>query len=298
MKNDRKLFSRLRSLLPVLLAVFLFSALLALGAGAGDVSENPRLIDQAGLLQEQEAVILLSHLDEMSEELGFDIAVVTLNEEVDATPEECADYLYESLGYGFGDELDGVMLYINMFDRKWHITTTGYGITALTDGGLEYVENCFIDYLRGGEYYSAFYTYALACHDLVADAKNGNIYDPYAGGYDYDYRAEPLTFEEKLASYPWGNRIIIFLIIGFVISLIAVSSMKSKLKSVRSQAGAAMYTEKDSLNVRESRETFLYRNVSRTRIDTDSGSRSGGHGGSTTHVSHGGVSHGGRGGSF
>ena len=53
MKNDRKLFSRLRSFLPVLLAVFLFSALLALGASAA--GENARLLDSAGLLDGDEA---------------------------------------------------------------------------------------------------------------------------------------------------------------------------------------------------------------------------------------------------
>ncbi|MBS7176877.1 MAG: TPM domain-containing protein, partial [Clostridiales bacterium] len=79
---------------------------------------------------------------------------------------------------------------------------------------------------------------------------------------------------------------------GFVIALIIVGSMKSKLKMVRFQAGANSYLRQGSMNVTESRDLFLYRHVSRTAKPKSSSS------GSSTHSSSSGRSHGGGGGKY
>ena len=79
--------------------------------------------------------------------------------------------------------------------------------------------------------------------------------------------------------------------IALIIALIVVSSMKKKLTSVKFADSANDYVRPGSLNLTESRDTFLYSSVTRTVRETES--RSGGGGGS--HTSSSGRSHGGGG---
>ena len=91
-------------------------------------------------------------------------------------------------------------------------------------------------------------------------------------------------------SFPWGENIVIALIVGAVVGLIVVSTMKSKLKTVRPRREAHEYTRPGSMNVTVSRDLYLYRTVTRRPKPKDSGSSGGRSGG--------GSRSGGRGGSF
>ena len=52
------------------------------------------------------------------------------------TPEAYADDLYDNNGYGFGTDCDGVLLLVSTEDWDWHLSTCGYGMTAITDDGI------------------------------------------------------------------------------------------------------------------------------------------------------------------
>jgi hypothetical protein len=45
----------------------------------------------------------------------------------------------EGRGIDVGENRDGVLLLVSTGDRKWHISTCGYGITAFTDAGIQYL---------------------------------------------------------------------------------------------------------------------------------------------------------------
>ena len=72
--------------------------------------------------------------------------------------------------------------------------------------------------------------------------------------------------------------------------------MKSQLRSVAFQENAASYVREGSMNLTNSRELFLYRDVNRTERPKESSSSDSG--GSSTHTSSSGTTHGGGGGSF
>ncbi len=107
-----------------------------------------------------------------------------------------------------------------MDERKWAITTYGYGITAFTDYGLEYMEDEFLSYLSDGEYMEAFSKYATLCDDLLTQARDGHPYDVDS---DDD---KPDVFTMIF----WG---VVDLLIGFVVAFIMAQVKKSKLKSVK-----------------------------------------------------------------
>lgn len=233
-------------------------------------------IDQAEIVDDSLDAELFTKLEEISERQQFDVAVVTLDTLDGATAEEMADYFYDYFEYGYGDTLDGALLLLARDERQWHISTAGYGITALTDYGIEYLGEQMTEDLADGDYYSAFNTYAELCDEFVTMAKNGEPFD--------------IDTAPK-APFNVAKSLIISLGIGLVVALIVTMIMKGQLKSVRKQSAAADYEKPGSMMVTDSREYYLYSHVDREeKSDND--------GGSSTHTSSSGNTHGGGGGSF
>lgn len=56
----------------------------------------------------------------------------------------------------------------------------------------------------------------------------------------------------------------ISLIISLIIAFVVVGSMKSKMKTVRKQSGAAGYTKNDSFKLEINKDTYLYNEISKT----------------------------------
>lgn len=270
--------------------VFLMLALSVLMAYPVSASKRtaPRLIDQAGLLLDSEGTELLGRLDEISERQKADIVVVTEKSLKGKSAMEYADDFYDGKGYGFGDKKDGILFLISMEERDWHISTKGFGITAVTDAGLEYMSEQFIDDLKEGEYAAAFTTFAVLCDDYLTQAYAGT---PYDAGH---LPKKPFAFIGMLA---------LSLIIGFVISLIATGMMRSKLKSVYRQPAADSYLKKGSMKLTKENDLFLYQHIERREKPKNNDrphntSYSNHSGGSSTHKSSSGATHGGGGGKF
>ena len=264
-----------RKLLSVLFAVVIcFSAVIPVCAE----ESLPRLVDNADLLTNIEKTSLLLQLDNISEKQKMDIVVVTTDSLEGYTPMEYADDFFDYNGYGYGENRDGILLLISMEDNDWYISTTGYGITAVTDAGREYMSQQFLPYLSDGDYAKAFSTYAQLCDEFIAMAKAG---EPFDVG---NLPKEPFKI--------WFN-VLIALGIGFVFAIIVVLYMKSKLKSVRFQPAASSYVRNGSMNITQSGDFFLYSHLDRRARPKDNDS-----GGSSTHTSSSGSTHGGGGGKF
>ena len=265
-----------QKMIAILLALVLClgAAVPALAAG-----EYARVNDLADLLTDSEEAALRSQLDEISLRQKMDVAVVTVEDLGDyGSSRECADELYESYGYGVGAGKDGLLLLISMEDRDWAISTCGYGITAFTDAGIDYISEQIKPDLSDGNYAAAFGAYATLCDEFITQARNGT---PYDSG----------TLPRGPLSMIW---IPLSIGIGVVLALIVVGTMKGQLKTVRFQAAANSYVKKDSLAVTESSDLFLYHTVSRTEKPKESSSS----GGSSTHTSSSGTTHGGGSGKF
>lgn len=232
----------------------------------------PRLVDQADLLTDAQEASLLFKLDTISNQQGMDVVVVTADTLDGKSPMAYADDFYDYNGYAE----DGILLLVSMEDSDWWISTAGYGITAFTDAGIEYLGNRFVPSLSDGDYAGAFEIYADHCDEFITQAKSGDPYDTH------NLPKEPFDFLMNLA---------ICFVIGLVIAVIATAVMKGQLKSVRAQAGASSYVKNGSMNVTHRQDLFLYRDVHRRPKPKDSG-------GSGTHRSSSGRSHGGGGGKF
>ena len=275
----------------------------------------PRLVDDAALLTSGEADELNAALDEISERQEVDVVVITVPELPDGyTAQSYADDIFDYFGYGYGTDDDGILLLLTMAEREWAVSTYGYGITAFPDGIIDLIMDDCLYYISDGAYFRGFSYFAGLCDEYITKAKNGYTdnntyvgYDPFYGSADDYYSSDDAMAIIGGASGPTAIRVSggipfalpLSLLAGFLFSGLIVGVWKNELKSVGKQAGASDYAKRDSIRVTLSRDLFLYRNVRRTRRQTQQ-NRSGGmhHGGGSVHRSSSGRSHGGRSGRF
>ena len=216
-----------------------------------------RLFDNATLLSSEEADELVAKLDEVSENHGVDIVVVTVNSTGDKSAKEYAGDFYDYNGY---NQNGGIIMVVSMGDRKWHILPIAQSIYVYTNAGLEVMADKVTPLLSDGEYFDCFMTFADLCD---------NYYTKYeTDGKGYDNGDLPKD------DFNMTSNLLIALAIGFVISLVTVLVMKSKLKSVKMQNFAGDYVVEGSLHITGQSDTFLYTNVVSTPKPDDNDSDS------------------------
>lgn len=223
------------------------------------------VIDDVGLLDDDEMVKIEQKLKEVGEKYGISVGIAFL-ETRDDDYRDIAEFnadLYESL---YGRETDGVLLTVIMDTRDWDINTSGICRDAYGWFELDDFEDDVIPCLSDGRYAYAAYAYAENV-DKTLDAHTNK-------------------------TFPVGKIIGVSLVVGFVIALVSVLAMKGQLKSVKANNNANSYVKKDSLAITSSGDIFLYRNVVKTPRQTQSSSGGG------YRRSSGGGSYGGRSGKF
>ena len=273
-----------KKIIPLFLAAAVsVSGLLPIGAVQpvtvlAESGHPARLVDNAGLLDEDEALELESKLDEISQEYDCDVVILTEETINGAEPMDYADDYFDYEGYGMGEDNSGILFLITMSERKWWISTHGEAIYDFTDAGQEYMAEQFQSDLSDGYYYDSFTTFTDLCQEFLVQAQTG---EPFDKG----------NLPEKPLS-PWALPISIG--IGLVIALIITGIMRGQMKTVRMKPDAADYMVDGSLQITRSNDVFLYHQVTKTAKpkDDDSG------GGSSVHTSSSGETHGGSGGSF
>ena len=280
-KTSNRLRSLFAALAALVLAVTLAVPAFAVEGGFADLYY--RMYDGAGVLTEDEDNELEDALEELSLRQSFDVTIASIEslESVGAdSMEQFADDLYDYCQFGYGTDRDGVLLLVSVGDRKWHLSTCGYGITAFTDAGIQYLGQQLTPFMAEGDYAGAFRTFVQWADDYVTAAREGHPYD-----------VNTLPREPLSPMY-----LVLALGIGLVLAWVIVGVMKGQLRSVAFQENAASYVREGSMKLTNQRDLFLYRDVHRTEhVEEKDSSDSGG---SSTHTSSSGTTHGGGGGSF
>lgn len=275
-QNAAKAVARLGILL--LLCVCCFG----LCAFANDV----KVVDEAGLLDYEEEQELQERLSEIAEEYQSDVVVATVNSCEGMDVQSFTDRYYYENGYGYGPEIDGIILLVSMQERRFHLATRGSAIDTFTDYGLEVIDEEITPYLSDGEYAKAFEKFADLAEEFLEEDEEGRPYDT-----NHTYKQESV----ESAIY-----FLFALGIGLFAAVVTLIILYQQLRSVRVKNEARDYVRSGSFRVTRANDIFLYRTVSRSRIQQDSSGGSGrGGGGSTTHSAPGGGGRaGGRSGSF
>lgn len=270
----------MRRISGICLSLLVASMLLVASFSTAWAQEKPRLIDKAELLTSEEEEYLTGQLDDFRTQNDFDVVVLTTREGLE-DPELTAraDDYYDYEGYGCGENKDGCLLLIDMESRMMHVSTTGYGITVLTDYGIDKLTDEVASYLGDEDYAGAIETGFLGTLKwMYEDAENGEPYDvPDDTALDIKNPAVHLAI------------LGLALLIGITCGAVVTSAKKKQLISVRRARGAASFMKKDSLKLTKQSDCFLYSTVVATPKPDDSSDS----GGSSIHVGSSGTTHGG-----
>lgn len=232
---------------------------------AGDcfpqIQETPQLIapkpeerllyDEADLLTDSEEAALMGKLAAVSTGYEAQIVVVTIASMDGGNIDTYVDYVYDSMGFGYGENYDGVLLLVCLDPREYRILSNGFAGVAIDPDDISKISDEIVGDLSDGDYAGAFNQFADECAYYL---------DGHINGFPFNA----------------GKSLAISLIVGVVIGLIVAFVLKGQLKSVHSQSRAQEYVKNGSMHVNLSNDMFLYRTVTRTKKQSSSSSGSGG----------------------
>lgn len=222
------------------------------GSEDGEPAEDDLLVwDEAELLNETEVAQLSSKLESISKKYKAEIRVVTLSSMDGGDIDEFLEYLYDESGFGYGENHDGVLLLVCMDPREYRILSNGFAGEAITSGDIDAIGEAFKSDLSDGNYADAFDTFADKCEYYL---------DGHINGFPFNT----------------GKSLLICLGIGLVVALIVTGIWKGQLKSVRKQSAANAYVKAGTMQITQSGDFFMYRNVTKTQKQSSSSSGSSG----------------------
>lgn len=215
------------------------------------------MIDQANLLSESALSQLEEQAAQLEEGYKIDIVILTVPSTYGIDAAEFADDYYLSNGYG----ADGILLLLVMDSRDWVISTWGTVADTMSNADCDSLFAYAADYISSGDYARGFQRY-LGRLPMYIDP-------PHPNGVP--------------KRMPDWQIIGISLLIGCVVAGIVLFIMIRSMRSARPKPSAADYVRSGSLEIHTQRDFYLYSHTTRTKIETNSGSRGGtssSHGGS------------------
>lgn len=223
----------------------------------------PLVVDNAGVLTEEEENYLLQKCLSFTDDNKAEIAIVTITDLDGKTIKEYADDFYDYNGYGYGKNKDGLLCVFlpgEEGSRKAGITTYGSAKRNIGDDEIEDMLFSFADFAKIGEYEDAFDCFISMSEDAIKPA----------------------------SSIPG---FVICLAIGIVAGLVITHATASANKSVRMKDNASDYVRQGTLKITGSNDIFRTSRVNVTPKPKNNSGKSSGSG--STHRSSSGRSHGG-----
>lgn len=259
----------MKRFLSILTAVLLL-ALLAVPVSAVETPEYC-VYDVAELLTDEEYWSLEDYAQEISTVQQCAVYFVTVEDYRDygtGTIYDVSMDIFEGNGFGMGENRDGVVLLLSMADRDYCLMAHGFGDTALTDYGKDYISEEFLDNFGDNDWYGGCMDYLTYTDALLSQARAGNIYD----------RGSSITGGQL-----WLWSLILGAGIAAVVCLLQRAMMRKK---VRMQTDALGYLEGGKADItrrsdRYTHTTEIRREIKQETSSTDSGghSHSGGYSG-------------------
>ena len=231
-------------------AVLYFPELTAATEVAATENE-PFVYDEASLLTDAQEAELVKKLMEVSHATNAQIVIATIASMEGGDIDGFVDYLYDTMGFGYGENHDGILLLVCMDPREYRILSNGFAGVAIDPDDISKISDKIVGNLSDGDYAGAFNEFVDECAYYL---------DGHINGFPFNA----------------GKSLAISLIVGVVIGLIVAFVLKGQLKSVHSQSRAQEYVKNGSMHVNLSNDMFLYRNVTRTRKQSSNSSGSGG----------------------
>jgi len=216
----------------------------------------PSVVDNAGLLSNQQKRELMTRIEAVEKEHGVRIGVVTMKSLQGKDPKAVADEIvlrdYKNGTHG------GIVLILAMESRDWYVSTDSRMRKMITDAeGFPHLRDQFLPDLKDGNYADAFMAYVNTADEMLTYYETeGEPYDPF--------------IEFSMLS------LLIAMGVAGLIAALVWSILIGQLNNVHPAIAADDYLLRDSIQLDERKDTFLYTNVSRVKKAKNQGSSSSG----------------------
>lgn len=228
--------------------------------------DAPRVVDDAGILTQDEIRLLEEKVSSLSGKYGLDVIVHTALNEGILSEEEFAERYYFSHGCGTGDKYDGIML--TLFKRPNYsgracVYAAGSGLDKLSSVNKNRLESRCTDLLLSRAYYEAASQWLDQTGHMLR------------------------TGRAPRSSASWNFWTTVELIIGAIFGAISLGRAKKKMKTPVITEHADSYLVKGSLKIRKIKDHLIDTTVSRhyspVREERSSGGGGSGGGSSYSH---------------
>ena len=239
-------------------------------------ADTTHVKDSVGALTSEQQNNLESQIQMLEAKHGINIMICFTDIYNYNQIQDAADSMYDQY---FGKDTDGVLLLVNYKPNEggYYISCSGDSTTyEIGPGELNNGSQTVYNFLSNSENYTACLSF-LEWLDLAVTPDQYSKPDP-----------EPAVKKSNL-----GRNLGVAAGGGGIAALIGLAGLKSQLKTEGKKYSANTYIRPNSFNITRAGEVFLYRSVSRVKINRDGG---GGDHGAPTHVSSSGGHHSGAGG--
>lgn len=210
--------------------------------------EECLIYDQADLLSDAEEDALTEKLLEVSQTHNAQVIIATVASLADGDVDAYLNESYDSMGFGYGENHDGVYLLVCMDPREYRILSNGMAADAISAFDIEVIGEMIKPDLSDGDYAEAFETFTEQCDEYLSNETTFNV-------------TKKLGF---------------CLVIGIIAGVIVAFILKAQLKSVRKKNEANVYVKPGSMQLTVQNSYFLYRDLRRTKKESSSSSSSSG----------------------
>lgn len=207
--------------------------------------------DNADLLTDYEENVIEQQLSQISQKYQAQVVIMTIDFLDGHTVDSYLESTYDTQGFGYGEKNDGVLLLVCMETSEWRILSNGFAGEAIDSDAIEEIGDAFTSDLSDGNYEKSFKAFAKECEYYL----NG-----YLNGFPFEF----------------GKALLISLVLGVLVAFCITRSWKKQLKSVRKQGKANAYVKDGSMNITQSGDYFMYRNLTKTERQKSNSSSGGG----------------------
>jgi len=242
----------------LIILVLLFSVLLLPLTATAAGSELSYVIDDARLLSDSQHTQLAKRAEELSNKYRCDVRIIAVDDMAEygySNIEEFSYYIYDEYGLGYGSGRDCVMLVLSMARRDYDFRVWGdRGNNAFTLYGIDnLLDQYVLKELSNDNYNKAFSVMLDRAETYFKLADEGN------------------PFDRGSASEKSGGTVLILIIIALLIAGLVCLLWRSQMKTARIAKTAGNYIPQGGFRLTGQGDIFMYRTVTRTKIQTSSG---------------------------
>lgn len=258
-----------------------------------DFNENaqetsPSVVDTLNLLTPEEINDITERIKQIEQKHQVRIGIEFLKNTHGQNIVDTANSLLDKNFLGAPN--GGILLLIVMDTRKWRISTDSVMRNRISDADTERIASRFITPLTHGDYYGACISYLEGVDNYLTPSTVSSTNDD-------------IYYEEESSFRIIPEVLIVSAVTALIFSLIFRYALISSMSNVRKASDAREYLDRNSVQITEKNDTYLFTNISRRKKKSNNGGGRGSRGSSGGSSgggrgSSGGGSHGGSGGSF